>query len=246
MGAAEAERNRIYAYQKTEKTCMIIRLRNLALRIPTMTDVAAVTRLINTCDRADDGVADETEQRLRAAWHVPTFHLEQDSWVVVTCSGDMVGYGVVRRDEGQLLTFSMYVHPDYRGRGIGTLLLWLLEERARQLARCDCGDESNAQVVLRTTIINTCAVARHLFEREGYSKERSFWRLTVEMEPDYKVMRDGKMMVELTLDASTLVAQKSTDMYTAHQYIVYTKVLQTGRKIDPVECEELCLPTSTG
>ncbi|MBO0780981.1 MAG: GNAT family N-acetyltransferase [Ktedonobacteraceae bacterium] len=226
---------------------MIIRLRNLAVRAPVMADVAAVTHLMNICDEKDGGVAEETAQHLRDAWNSPDFQLAQDAWVVTTSTGDTVGYGVIRHDEEQQLTFNLYVRPDHRERGIGTLLLWLLEERARQLVNCDCYTQPDESIVLRTTIVHTCEVARHLFEREGYSETRTFWRLAVEMEPDSETMRDGKLMVELELDARNLTTttRRRTGMYTARQYIVYEKVIWPGRILNATEHEELCLPAST-
>jgi GNAT superfamily N-acetyltransferase len=212
---------------------MIIRLRNLAMRTPTLGDVVAVTQLLKTCALADRGVEEITEQTLLASWVSTDFHLDQDSWVVTTLSDQLVGYGAIRRGEGQQFIFEMHVHPGYRQRGIGTFLLWMIEERARQLATSDACRQDDGRVVLRTTIINTCDVARHLYEREGYDIVRHLWQLAVRADDCKHVME----VVSLTGTLASMQHQR-TGMYSTQQYIIYEKCLSFGHV--PLLQEELC------
>ena len=111
---------------------MAVLLKNLLARAPKMEDLVAITELITACDIAEYGIEDSTMEDLTSNWHQPGFNLAADAWVIVTNKGQSVGFACVwHKDNEQIVTF-VCVHPEYRSRGIGTLLLRLVEERARQ------------------------------------------------------------------------------------------------------------------
>ncbi|HEV2654176.1 MAG TPA: GNAT family N-acetyltransferase, partial [Ktedonobacteraceae bacterium] len=155
---------------------MIVRLHNLAARPPAMSDLKAVTALMVACDLAESGIAEPVEEDVRRSWQEASFNLKTDAWVIVTNRGHIVGYAEVRRAGEQQLTSLLRVHPDYLGRGIGTLLVWLTEERSRQLLHSMARD---LRVTLTTVVSNLNSRAQHLFEREGYAPSRHFWRLMI-------------------------------------------------------------------
>ncbi len=213
---------------------MIVRLHNLSARPPAMSDLKAVTALMVACDLAESGVTEPVEEDVRSSWQEPDFNLRTDAWVIITNKGHIVGYAEVRRSGEQQLTSLLRVHPDYLGRGIGTLLVWLTEERSRQLLHTISHE---MRVILTTVVSNLNQRAQRLFEREGYTLSRSFWRLVIQMEDVSEqsldeLYRHGKLKVDLVIDAQNLMGTTQlaarTGMYVARQYNVYEKELRTG------------------
>ena len=220
---------------------MIVRLHNLSARAPVTSDLRAVIELLIACETDESGMADAVEEEVRNTWQEATFNLKTDAWVIVTNKGQIVGYAQVRRDEHEQFIALMRVHPEYRGRGIGTLLTWLVEERARYLLNYVSPD---TRVTLSSTVSSSDRAACRLFEREGYSEVRSFWRLIIEMdemptESFDDFYQHGKLKVDLVVDAENLMGttqlQRRTGMYVAHQYVVYEKELRAARIIEPEE-----------
>ncbi len=209
-------------------------LRNLLARAPSMDDLQAVTELRTACDIADYGMPDSTEQDTLADWRRRGFSLNSDAWIVVTTNGQVVGYASVRRCE--YISFHIFacVHPAYRGRGIGMLLLRLAEARAREQINAAPPD---ARITLKSTVSQTNEAARQLLEREGYTPERQFWRLIVDLEDESSgsleaFHQHGKLKLDLAIDAlnltgTTQIGQR-TGIYLARQYTIYQKELRPG------------------
>ena len=214
---------------------MRVRLHNLSARSPGMSDLKAVAAIIATSasDR-EEAHQERVEEEVEHDWHEPGFCLKSDAWVIVTNKGQIVGYADVRKGEAPLLIFRLHVSPDYRGRGIGTLLLWLVEERARSM-----GEDMPAgeRVALATDVRAHTTGASRLLEREGYQVVRHFWRLSIEL--DETVMESyaderqcGKIKMDLVVDSRTSVGptsqDKRTGIYAIQQYDVYEKELRAG------------------
>jgi GNAT superfamily N-acetyltransferase len=193
------------------------------------------------CETDEPGMADAMEEEVRNIWQEPTFNLKTDAWVIVTNKGQVVGYAQVRRDEHEQFVALSRVHPAYHGRGIGTLLIWLVEERARYLTNYVSPD---VRVTLSSTVSSANRAACRLLEREGYTVVRNFWRLIIEMdempaESFDEFYQHGKLKVDLVVNAENLMGttqlQKRTGMYVAHQYVVYEKELRSTRAIQAEE-----------
>jgi ribosomal protein S18 acetylase RimI-like enzyme len=209
---------------------MAVLLKNLVARAPKMEDVVAINELITACDIATYGRADSSLEDLASNWQQPGFNLATDAWVIVTNKGQRVGFaGVWHRDYEQISTF-ICVHPDYRRRAIGTLLLRLVEERARKYVR-------NARLGTR---VNLCSMvssvneqAKRLFEREGYTPIRRFWRIAVGSNDSLeKSARHGDLKADLDVDSLNLVdATQLYDLdaiYIIREYDIYEKELRAG------------------
>src|SRR5215471_8623216 len=134
--------------RRTEKLTMAVLLKNLLARSPKMEDMIGITELVRACDVDEYGLTETTMEELVSNWHQPGFNMATDAWVIVTNKGQVVGFTYVwHRDYEQIYTF-VCVHPEYRSRGIGTLLLRLMEERARRYVR-------NARPDSRVTLCGT-------------------------------------------------------------------------------------------
>jgi ribosomal protein S18 acetylase RimI-like enzyme len=218
---------------------MAVLLKNLLARAPEMEDLVAITELITACDIAEYGIADSTMGDLASNWHQPGFNLATDAWVIVTNKGQTVGFACVwHRDYEQIFTF-VCVHPEYRSRGIGTLLLRLVEERARQHAR---NARPDARVTLCGTVNSLNEQAKRLFEREGYTSIRKIWRIVVGSNDSVeKSSRYHADKADLVVDSQRLVdATPLYDLdaiYIIREYVVYEKELRAGEKL-PVNFED--------
>jgi ribosomal protein S18 acetylase RimI-like enzyme len=212
---------------------MAVLLKNLLARAPKMEDLVAITELVAASDIAEYGIADSTMEDLASNWHQPGFNLAKDAWVIVTNKGQLVGFACVwHRDYEQISTF-VCVHPEYRSRGIGTLLLRLVEERARQHVR---NARPGTRVTLCGTVSSVNEQAKHLFEREGYIPIRKFWRIAVGPNDSIeKSSRYGDNKADLDVDSQRLVgASRLYDLdaiYIIREYDVFEKELRAGEHL---------------
>jgi ribosomal protein S18 acetylase RimI-like enzyme len=211
---------------------MAVLLKNLLARSPKMEDLVAITELVRACDVDEYGFVDSTMEDLVSYWHQPLFNLSTDAWIIVTNKGQAVGFTCVwHKDYEQIFTF-VCVHPEYRGRGIGTLLLRLVEERARQHAR---NARPGSQVTLCSTVSRLNEQAKRLFEREGYSAIRTIWRIEVgandsgEESTLHTVFKaDLDIVSQRLVDATKLYDLDA--IYIIREYEVYEKELRAGEK----------------
>ncbi len=158
---------------------MAVLLKNLLARAPKTEDLEAISELVIACDTAEFGIADSTMEDLLSNWQQSGLNLATDAWVIVTTKGQLVGFACVwHRDHEQIYTL-ICVHPEYRNRGIGTLLLRLVEERARLHV---LHARPGACVTLSSTVSSGNEQAKRLFEREGYASVRQFWRIAIEID----------------------------------------------------------------
>ncbi len=212
---------------------MAVLLTNLVARSPKIKDLEAVTELIVTCEMAEYGTSDYTTDDLRSEWQRPSFNLETDAWIVLTTKGQPVGYASVWHKEHEQIYMFTHVHPEYRSRGIGTLLVRLAEQRARlhiQKAR------PGTRVALSSIVSSNNEIARQLLEREGYALVRQFWRIVIEMDESVsKSYQRGKLKVDLDFDSHRLTgatkAYEREGLYIVHPYHTYEKELRPGQHL---------------
>jgi GNAT superfamily N-acetyltransferase len=160
---------------------MAVLLKNLVARAPQTQDLAAITELIVSGERAEDGIANSFLEDVLSCWQRPDFHLATDAWVIVTTRGQMVGFAGVWHEDYREISTGFCVHPDYRDRGIGTLLLRMIEVRAREYVRLA---QPGTRVVLRGLVSKGSAGAQRLFEREGYQPGHQFLRISFRLAED--------------------------------------------------------------
>jgi mycothiol synthase len=148
-------------------------------RPPRPDDLLTVHTLIVICERADEGNAEITSDDLRGSWERPRFELGRDASVVETADGDLAAYGDVwPREDHSHVEADGYVHPDHRGRGIGRWLVQAMEQRAREMT-VEAGREDGT--LLRTAVFAGTRDACDLFESEGFTPGRHFWRMVIDL-----------------------------------------------------------------
>jgi len=150
-------------------------------RPATMEDAEPAVTLFNACSNELVGETPHDADEQRVEWRTPRFELDRDTRVVCAPDGALVGYAEVwDTDEPHVRIYSWgRVHPQHRGRGIGSALLAWEEERARKaIAKAPEG----ARVSLHHGALKLDEKAQSLLEGRGFDPVRSFRRMVIEME----------------------------------------------------------------
>ncbi|HEX2294172.1 MAG TPA: GNAT family N-acetyltransferase [Actinomycetota bacterium] len=141
------------------------------LRAPEAADVDAVAAVLEA-DAGGDAALDA--DFLRESWSRAGFDLATDAWVVLDDAGETVAYAETMLEEPGLVEAWGVVHPAQRGRGIGTALLDLTEDRASELLR----DAEGAR--LRHAVNSGDRAAAAMLERRGFGLVRHFWHMEID------------------------------------------------------------------
>ncbi len=209
-----------------ENAIMAVLLHNLVARAPQSKDLSQVTALLALYDLAEDGSTDYTEAKLYADWRRPGFDLEHDAWVIITAKGQLAGYADIWMCEHVQIDMRVRVHPEYRQRGIGTLLLRLAEERARSYAR---RANTTHRVTLYSGISSANDGARQLLEHEGFAPVQHYWRVSLIAE---RYHSPSEFTFDVYANRPELVGfadvNRRTGLYGSRRYDVYEKELRAG------------------
>ncbi len=142
---------------------------------PSLARFDQVLDLLQASDAAVWGASDWTAEDLRSEWS--GLDLERDAWLV-EIDGRLAGVAHLLGRKGERFIGDAYVHPELTGRGAGTLLLALLEDRARETQREWPPGED---VVLEVAHLVGDAAAPDLFRTEGFERVRSFFRMAADL-----------------------------------------------------------------
>lgn len=208
---------------------MSVLFSNLVVRTPTIEDFHALAELVAVCDSAEYGITDSSMRNLACLWQHDSFHLESDAWVIVSARKQFVGFACVwHRDHEEFSTF-ICVHPQYRKRGIGTLLLRMAEQHACELMR---HASPGRRISLQGVVSANNTQARSLFECEGYLLIREFCRVTLELvkSSEGSISHAGKLAIDLDLESGQLVGTTPLydreGLYSVRQFVIYEKELR--------------------
>jgi mycothiol synthase len=138
------------------------------VRPPTAADAEVVSALVGAYD-SDHGISEEMSVAdLREEW--AELDLARDAWLIEV-DGRLAGYGCVYGRRAERLSVDGYVHPQERGRGVGTAIVRLAEARARE----------RGAARLHAATLHADGAGRELFEANGYAYVRSFLRMAIEL-----------------------------------------------------------------
>ena len=145
------------------------------LRPPEVNEVSDIYLLTEACDAALGAPPSLSEDLIRQFWSRPRFVLETDGWVV-ELERSIVGYAEVWEIDPTRLSAFAVVHPDHTGRGIGSALATLVENRSEQMTLGDAR--------LFTASLTPDEAAAKLLAARGYEWARRFWHMEVELDRD--------------------------------------------------------------
>jgi mycothiol synthase len=95
-------------------------------------DLTQLSHLMTEIESIDHDGEDTSEEYLRASLAWPNYRPAQDVWVAES-EGKLVGYSVALEQPSQRCTIYVVVHPSQRRKGLGSQLIELTLNRARDL-----------------------------------------------------------------------------------------------------------------
>lgn len=147
----------------------------------TLADAENAVEMFNLWMRQLTGENDIADANvLREDWTSPGFNPDEDIRLVLSPTGELVGYIEVWTTAKPPVHPWIWgrVHPDFGGLGIGTSLLEWAEERA---CRVLPDLEPDLRFAPRIGVPRAAVESKRLFEARGFQYIRSFYEMRIEM-----------------------------------------------------------------
>jgi len=145
------------------------------LRAPAPGDLDAVADVLIATELDEAGQVVLGLDFVRDEWSRVGFDLATNAWVVVDGEGTVAGYAQAMREEPAVVDCWGVVRPGHRGRGIGSSLVGLTEERAAHLL---AGLPSGR---FRHAISAGDDAAAALLKARGLRPVRHFWHMQIDL-----------------------------------------------------------------
>jgi mycothiol synthase len=152
-----------------------------AIGRPSSGDLPEIAAFTAQCDRHDFAAVDFTPASFELEWAMPRFEPATDAWMIRSADAELVAYAHMTRRPRVAPEVVGWVHPEHRGRGLGSLLVSLSEARVRQIVRAPDAEEPHAVVQWTNHARRDAA---ELLAARGYVLNRSFWRMSIELGED--------------------------------------------------------------
>ena len=144
-------------------------------------DISMITTLIFTvCEAEEDTATSVTEEELQNEWTYEGFSPQNDAFVAVDKSGNLLGYAAVYDvDRHCELSGDIYLHPGVNVNLIGAALLQAMQNRSMEHVPFAPEDET---VLLRVAVDNRNEWIKNLFLNMGFQAVRYHWRMEITLE----------------------------------------------------------------
>lgn len=129
-------------------------------------DIDGMTAVVAACELADDGIVEIDADDIASEWNRPGFDPATDT-LGVFLGSTLVAFAEVY--DGRSDTD---VHPEWRGRGIGTALMRWTWDRVRAMGRSEIGQ----------TVPDVRTDAVDLFRSNGYEPRWTSWILQIDLD----------------------------------------------------------------
>lgn len=141
-------------------------------------DRDAVLALVATCETEEMGSPDPAMlDGVSVTWQRADFDCATDAWLAVEATTErVVGYAHLNPAERPELNAFASVHPETRGRGIGTALLARIEQHANAQRGRFAVD---AALSVQQWVAAGNQPAHELLERSGYAVVRHIWGMII-------------------------------------------------------------------
>lgn len=145
------------------------------VRAPRWEEAAAVAELMRATELAiaPEVAPETTPEDVATEWR--GIDMERDHWVAIEPGGEPAAYGALYERGEEYPLIDVYVHPDHRGRGLGSFLVARAEHDMRLRMRAT----ERAEVTVHNGVMATDSAARALLEAHGYAPARHFYRMAV-------------------------------------------------------------------
>ena len=134
-------------------------------------DVDEVTELYGACDRVDVGFEDVSRPIIDDHWRAERFEPALDAALIHAVDGTLVASGESGWEPGGAVDTFNRVHPDHRGRGLGSWLIAWSEGRAADHV------SAGAAPTLQIATPGPDRAASALLEAAAYRLVRTFWHM---------------------------------------------------------------------
>jgi ribosomal protein S18 acetylase RimI-like enzyme len=148
------------------------------LRPATRHDLDPVVELMVASDVSEYGAPDTDRSDVLASWGRPGFELATDTWAIEDPRGGLAAYAEAF-DRGRYVASLGVVRPDLRGRGLGSILIGLIGDRARQLVSAQ-----RPSVAVRNLVSSVNVRGGALLQAHGFAAIRVDRRMTIELGDD--------------------------------------------------------------
>lgn len=154
-----------------------------SLKAPELADVPAIAETLAAGDTYFNGSPDTDENDIKDDWVYEGFDPSTDSWMVVGPNGRVAGYAAVfKKNPGETLEAYGGVHPEERGRGVGSTLVRLIEERATSyMSEVDVNE-----IVVQHHVIGVDTAGIELFTAMDHEVIRHTWLMAIELDDDLR------------------------------------------------------------
>jgi ribosomal protein S18 acetylase RimI-like enzyme len=150
------------------------------VRPPTIDDADSITGLIQASSLEFGMDSRDTVGNIRALMSMPGINLENDTMLVVDKRDQILGCALIQENPpSPLLSAMVEVHPQHKGKGVGTLICQWIEERARQaIPRLP----ADVRVVILQKKLSEDSTSRDLLSGHGYHVVRHNFRMVIDLE----------------------------------------------------------------